>query len=142
MVQSGSSETVFTYGAPQLKFGSGSSDEIAYDLSQYDVKRVLVITDPGVAATGHPQRVADQMGQFGIEAAVTPAGWDSMSRGSTIARVGRSSGWLIPLFTCCSSTSSTQTVVLSLPVPVVVGTATSGASRFTGARPFPTGAFT
>ena len=64
------SESVFTYGAPGLKFGEGASDEIGYDLSQYDVRRVLVITDPGVAATGHPQRVADQMGQFGIEAAV------------------------------------------------------------------------
>ena len=64
------SEQVFTYGAPGLKFGEGASDEIGYDLSQYDVKRVLVITDPGVAATGHPQRVADQMGEFGIEAHV------------------------------------------------------------------------
>ena len=63
-------ETVFTYGAPGLKFGVGASDEIGFDLSQYDVTRVLVITDPGVAATGHPQRVADQMAQFGIEAAV------------------------------------------------------------------------
>jgi hydroxyacid-oxoacid transhydrogenase len=63
-------ETVFTYGAPGLKFGVGASDEIGYDLSQYAVRRVLVITDPGVAATGHPQRVADQMAQFGIEAAV------------------------------------------------------------------------
>jgi hydroxyacid-oxoacid transhydrogenase len=63
-------ETVFTYGAPGLKFGTGASDEIGFDLSQYDVRRVLVVTDPGVAATGHPQRVADQMAQFGIEAAV------------------------------------------------------------------------
>ncbi|TFV51878.1 hydroxyacid-oxoacid transhydrogenase [Blastococcus sp. TF02A-35] len=66
----GSPETVFTYGAPQLKFGNGASDEIGYDLSRYGVKRVLVVTDPGVAATGHPQRVADQMAQFGIEARV------------------------------------------------------------------------
>jgi alcohol dehydrogenase class IV len=65
-----STESVFTYGAPGLKFGEGASDEIGYDLSQYDVRRVLVITDPGVAATGHPQRVADQMAQFGIEALV------------------------------------------------------------------------
>ncbi|MCW2784896.1 MAG: iron-containing alcohol dehydrogenase [Marmoricola sp.] len=64
------SETVFTYGAPGLKFGVGASDEIGYDLSQYDVRRVLVLTDPGVAATGHPQRVADQMAGFGIEAIV------------------------------------------------------------------------
>ena len=63
-------ESVFTYGAPQLKFGSGSSDEIGYDLSQYGVRRVLVVTDAGVAATGIPQRVAEQMGQFGIEARV------------------------------------------------------------------------
>ena len=26
-------ESVFTYGAPQLKFGSGASDEIGCDLS-------------------------------------------------------------------------------------------------------------
>jgi alcohol dehydrogenase class IV len=64
------SETVFTYGAPQLKFGSGASDEVGYDLSQYGVSRALVVTDPGVAATGLPQRVADQMGRFGIEALV------------------------------------------------------------------------
>ena len=63
-------ETVFTYGAPQLKFGPGASDEIGYDLSTYGVRRVLVITDPGVAATGHPNRVADQVAAFGVEAVV------------------------------------------------------------------------
>ena len=68
MAQDGSPETVFTYGAPQLKFGSGASDEIGYDLSTYGVRRVLVITDAGVAATGHPQRIVEQIGGFGIEA--------------------------------------------------------------------------
>ncbi|MGZ4536543.1 MAG: hydroxyacid-oxoacid transhydrogenase [Nocardioidaceae bacterium] len=63
-------ESVFTYGAPQLKFGNGASDEIGYDLSTYGVQRVLVVTDPGVAATGHPQRVAEQMAGFGIEARI------------------------------------------------------------------------
>ena len=63
-------EGVFTYGAPQLKFGPGASDELGHDLSTYGVRRVLVVTDPGVAATGHPQRVADQMARFGIEAQV------------------------------------------------------------------------
>jgi alcohol dehydrogenase class IV len=63
-------ETVFTYGAPQLKFGTGASDEVGHDLLQYGVRRALVVTDPGVAATGHPQRIADQMAQFGIEALV------------------------------------------------------------------------
>src|SRR6185436_16763105 len=63
-------ESVFTYGAPQLKFGSGASGEIGYDLSLTGAKRVLVVTDPGLSATGIPQRVADQMAQFGIEAYV------------------------------------------------------------------------
>src|SRR4030095_1817014 len=62
------SETVFTYGAPLLKFGTGASDEIGYDLSQYGVKRVLVVTDPGIAATGLPARVADQMKRVDAEA--------------------------------------------------------------------------
>ena len=63
-------EEVFTYGAPQLKFGAGASDEIGFDLSQYGARRVLVVTDAGVAATGTPQRIAEQMAQFGIEARV------------------------------------------------------------------------
>jgi hydroxyacid-oxoacid transhydrogenase len=63
-------ETVFTYGAPALKFGPGASEEIGADLTRYDARRVLVVTDPGVAATGHPQRVAEQMRAFGVEAEV------------------------------------------------------------------------
>ncbi|MEP7178476.1 MAG: hydroxyacid-oxoacid transhydrogenase [Pseudonocardiales bacterium] len=63
-------ESVFTYGAPALKFGDGASDEIGYDLAQLGARRALVITDAGVAATGVPERVAAQMAQFGVEAAV------------------------------------------------------------------------
>ncbi|WP_148572840.1 hydroxyacid-oxoacid transhydrogenase [Nocardioides caldifontis] len=63
-------ETVFTYGAPALKFGPGASDEIAHDLQAYDARRVLVVTDPGVAATGHPGRITEQLRTQGIEAVV------------------------------------------------------------------------
>jgi hydroxyacid-oxoacid transhydrogenase len=63
-------ETVFTYAAPALKFGPGAAGEIGFDLSQYGARRVLVVTDPRVAATGWPQRVADQMARFDIEAVV------------------------------------------------------------------------
>lgn len=45
----------------------------------------------------------------------------------------------MPVLTRRSRTSSTQTVVLSAPVPVVVGTATSGFSGRAGARPAPIG---
>ena len=63
-----STETVFTYGSPALKFGAGAADEIGYDLAQLGVTRVLVVTDTGVAATGNPQRVAEAMAKFGIDA--------------------------------------------------------------------------
>ena len=63
-------ETVFTYGAPSLKFGPGSSREIGHDLGQHDARRVLLVTDPGVAATGHPARIADEIGGHGIEVVV------------------------------------------------------------------------
>lgn len=66
----GGRETVFTYGAPALKFGPGASEEIGHDLAEYGVRRVLVVTDPGVAATGHPARVAEQISGFGVEARV------------------------------------------------------------------------
>jgi alcohol dehydrogenase class IV len=65
-----SNEQIFTYGAPQLKFGPGSAGEVGFDLSQYGATRVLVVTDPGVAATGWPQRVADQITGFDLEAHV------------------------------------------------------------------------
>ncbi len=63
-------ETVFTYGAPGLKFGAGAADEIGYDLAQLGVQRALIVTDAGVAATGVPARVAEQMTRFGVSAGV------------------------------------------------------------------------
>ena len=59
-------ETVFTYGAPGLKFGPGAADEIGHDLAQLGVSRVLLVTDAGVAATGHPARLAERMTDRGL----------------------------------------------------------------------------
>jgi alcohol dehydrogenase class IV len=72
MTESSGTESVFTYGAPSLKFGDGAADEIGYDLAQLGARRALVITDPGVAATGLPQRVAEQMARFDVAAEVYP----------------------------------------------------------------------
>lgn len=55
------SETVFTYASPALKFGPGASAEIGHDLLAWSPRRVLLVTDPGVAATGHPARIAEQI---------------------------------------------------------------------------------
>ncbi len=63
-------ESVFTYGAPSLKFGRGASDELGHDLRALGARRVLLVTDSGVAATGHPGRIAEQVRAAGIEVVV------------------------------------------------------------------------
>jgi hydroxyacid-oxoacid transhydrogenase len=60
-------ETVFTWGAPPLKFGVGAIDEIGFDCSQRGLSRVLIITDEGVAATGIPRRAAESMRNAGLK---------------------------------------------------------------------------
>jgi len=67
------SETVFTYSAPSLKFGSGASSEVGHDLVGLvgtsvarGEGRVLLITDAGVAATGHPERIAGEISTHGL----------------------------------------------------------------------------
>ena len=66
-------ESVFTYAAPGLKLGRGASDEIGWDVQQLcggGARRVLLVTDPGVAATGHPDRIADGIRARGLEVIV------------------------------------------------------------------------
>ncbi|MQA07510.1 MAG: iron-containing alcohol dehydrogenase [Pseudonocardiaceae bacterium] len=63
-------ETIFTWGAPPLKFGAGASDEIGFDLAQHDVRRVLVITDPGIARTGIAHRIADALHRYDLTAEI------------------------------------------------------------------------
>lgn len=63
-------ETIFTYGAPGLKFGAGAVDELGVDLARLGAQRVLVITDAGVLATGAPERIAATLVGRGIDARV------------------------------------------------------------------------
>ncbi len=60
-------ETVFTWGAPPLKFGVGAIDEIGFDCGQLGLSRVLIITDEGVEATGIPRRAAESMQNAGLK---------------------------------------------------------------------------
>lgn len=46
------SETIFTYGSPQLKFGTGSVAEIGHDAGALGAESAAVVTDPGVEAAG------------------------------------------------------------------------------------------
>ena len=63
-------ETIFTWGAPPLKFGAGAADEIGFELAQYGVGRVLVVTDPRVAELGIAHRIADTIRRYDIDVEV------------------------------------------------------------------------
>src|SRR4029079_9863886 len=47
-------ETVFTLEATPIKFGPGAADDAGWELRRQGVKRVMLVTDPGVAKLGHP----------------------------------------------------------------------------------------
>ena len=63
-------ETIYTWGAPPLKFGPGAVDEIGFEMSQYGVERVLIITDTNVHSAGLPQRIADSLTRYDIRAEI------------------------------------------------------------------------
>lgn len=60
-------ETVFTWAGTPLKIGAGAAAEIGHDLAGLGVRRALVVTDPGVAATGAPERVAQSARDVGMD---------------------------------------------------------------------------
>lgn len=50
-------ETIFTMEATPVKYGRGASAEAGWELKRLGVRRAMLVTDPGVAALGHPERI-------------------------------------------------------------------------------------
>jgi len=63
-------ETVFTWGAPPLVFGPGAVADIGYDAARLGLRRVLVLTDHRVAATGLPARIGEALAAAGVAHAI------------------------------------------------------------------------
>src|SRR5579875_57249 len=59
-------ETIFTWGAPPLKFGPGAVDEIGFEMAQFGARRVLILTDTRISDLGIPARIADSLTRHGI----------------------------------------------------------------------------
>lgn len=86
-------ESVFTWAAPPIKFGVGAIAELGWDVAQYGVRRALLLTDPGVAATGLAAEVAAILQATGVgcdvfdEVAVEPTD-ESIDKAAAFARGG------------------------------------------------------
>jgi alcohol dehydrogenase class IV len=63
-------ERVFTVEATPVKYGPGAAAEAGWELGRLGVTRALLVTDPGVVAAGHPDRVRAAIEAEGIEVVV------------------------------------------------------------------------
>src|SRR5437588_10925048 len=60
-------ETIFTLEATPIKFGPGAAADAGWELKRLGVGRAMLVTDPGVAALGLPERVAQLARDAGID---------------------------------------------------------------------------
>jgi hydroxyacid-oxoacid transhydrogenase len=65
-------ETIFTMEATPVKFGAGASADAGWELSRLGVQRAMLVTDPGVAALGYPDRIKELLEAEGITVVVYP----------------------------------------------------------------------
>lgn len=85
-------ESVFTYAAPKLKFGPGAIAEIGHDVAALGARSVLVVTDPRLVATGHPERVAEALRSAGLRVEVHDSAAVEPSDASLARAVERAKG--------------------------------------------------
>ena len=85
-------ETLFTYAAPRLKFGPGAVAEVGHDVAALGASAALVVTDPRLVATGHPERVAEALRGAGLAAEVHDSAAVEPSDASLAAAVDRAKG--------------------------------------------------
>jgi hydroxyacid-oxoacid transhydrogenase len=60
-------ETIFTMEATPVKFGRGAAAEAGWELARLGVRRTMLVTDPGVAALGYPERIKGLIDAEGID---------------------------------------------------------------------------
>ena len=63
-------ETVFVMEMSPIKFGLGATEEIGFDARRLGLRKVLIVTDPGLAALGLPELVRALLDEQGIKADV------------------------------------------------------------------------
>ena len=92
-------ETIFTMEATPLKYGPGASEEVGWELKRMDVKRVMLVSDPGVVEAGITPHIQELIEAEGIEvelfekARVEPTA-DSFQEAADFATEGKFDGFV------------------------------------------------
>src|ERR687890_1623041 len=121
---SSSNETVFTLEATPVKYGPGAADDAGWELARLGVERALLVTDPGVAAAGHPERVRRAIEAEGIEvvvydrARVEPT-LDSLQDAADFARDADVDGFVSVGGGSAMDTAKVADLIVSHPAPVM-----------------------
>ncbi|MEZ0293073.1 MAG: iron-containing alcohol dehydrogenase, partial [Solirubrobacteraceae bacterium] len=117
-------ETIFTLEATPVKFGPGAADDAGWELRRLGVRRALLVTDPGVAATGHPDRVRARIAAEGIEVVtwdrvrVEPT-LDSLQEAADFARDAGVDGFVSVGGGSSIDTAKVADLIVSHPAPVM-----------------------
>jgi alcohol dehydrogenase class IV len=118
------SETVFTLEATPVKYGAGATDDAGWELERLGVGRALLVTDPGVAATGHPERVRASLAAAGIDVVVfdrvhVEPTLASLEEAAAFAADARVDGFVSVGGGSSIDTAKVADLVVSHPAPVV-----------------------
>ncbi len=119
-----SNETVFTVEATPVKYGSGAVDEAGWELRRLGVTRALLVTDAGVMAAGHPERVRRAIEAGGIDVALFDAvrvepTLESLQAAVDFARDVQADGFVSVGGGSAIDTAKVVDLVLSHPAPVM-----------------------
>jgi alcohol dehydrogenase class IV len=117
-------ETVFTLEATPVKFGPGAVADAGWELARLGVTRALLVTDPGVAAAGHPERVRASIEAAGIAVAVFDRArveptLESLEQAAAFARVAGVDGFVSVGGGSAIDTAKVADLVVSHPAPVM-----------------------
>jgi alcohol dehydrogenase class IV len=117
-------ESVFTLEATPVKFGPGAVDDAGWELQRLGVTRALLVTDPGVAAAGHADRVRAAIEREGIavvvydRARVEPA-LDSLQDAADFALDADVDGFVSVGGGSSIDTAKVADLIVSHPAPVM-----------------------
>ena len=117
-------ETVFTLEATPVKYGAGAVADAGWELRRLGVRRALLVTDPGVAALGIPDRVRASIEAEGIEvvvydrARVEPT-LDSLQHAADFARDAGVDGFVSVGGGSAMDTAKVADLIVSQPAPVM-----------------------
>jgi hydroxyacid-oxoacid transhydrogenase len=117
-------ETIFTLEATPIKFGPGAAADAGWELKRLGVKRALLVTDPGVAAIGHPERIRASIEAEGIEvvvydrARVEPT-LDSFQEAADFARDAQVDGFVSVGGGSSIDTAKVADLITTHPAPVM-----------------------